>query len=352
MLIVRTPLRISFFGGGTDHPLWFRQHGGAVLSTTINKYIYLNMRRLPSIFDFNYRIVWRIIEEVKEVGEIKHPVVREVMRNYFANIPKRFEISYNADLPSQSGLASSSAFTVALLQGLCADAGKLISNNELAREAINVEQNLLKETVGCQDQIATAYGGLNHIRFTKDGEFHVSPVPVSMERRSELEQHLMLFFTKFQRSANEIEIAKLKNYDSKQASLHRMAGMADEGQGLILSNREPMDRFGALLDEAWQLKRDLSTSVSSSDIDGAYKAAMEAGASGGKLLGAGGGGFLLFIVKPAWRKKVRQALSSLVEVPVKLESRGSHLALYDPTLDNFDNGLPVHEAAKSRVGVA
>ncbi len=346
MLIVRTPLRISFFGGGTDHPLWYRQNGGAVLSTTINKYIYLNMRRLPSIFDFNYRIVWRIIEEVKDVAEINHPVVREVMRNYFTDIPKRFEIVYNADLPSRSGLGSSSAFTVALLQGLWADRGKLISCQELAREAIHVEQNLLREKVGCQDQIAAAYGGLNRTDFLKDGNFRVSPLPLSSDRKHELESHMMLFFTRFQRSASEIETTKINNFSNKHSSLQRMAAMVDEGQSILLNRNEPMDRFGALMHEGWQLKRNLSSSVSSEAIDEAYEAAMAAGASGGKLLGAGGGGFLLFIVKPSHQKKVREALSSLAEVSVQMENRGSHLALFDPKLDEIaEDELPAEAVA-------
>ena len=333
MVIVRTPLRVSFLGGGTDHPTWFRQHGGAVLSTTINKYVYLQMRKLPSIFDHNYRVVWSKVEQVKDVSEIDHPVVREVLRNYFPDAPKRFEIVYNADLPARSGLASSSAFTVALLQGLWAQQGKLISQAELAREAIYVEQELLKEPVGCQDQIAVANGGLNRIDFLHDGTFHITPLPLPAVKREALESHMMLFFTRFQRSAGAIEATKIQNYEKKQKNLFRMTELVDEGQDVLLDPNAPISRFGALLHEGWKMKRDLSGSVSNNDIDEAYEAAMAAGASGGKLLGAGGGGFMLFIVKPALQNKVRQALSNLVEVPVKMESRGSHLALYDPDMD-------------------
>ncbi|MFY9289054.1 MAG: kinase [Alphaproteobacteria bacterium] len=333
MVIIRTPLRISFLGGGTDHPSWFRQHGGAVLSTTINKYIYLQIRKLPSIFDFNYRVVWRMVEQVAEVDDIQHPVVREVLRHYAPSTLPRLEIAYNADLPSRSGLGSSSAFTVALLQGLAAQQGKIISHPELAREAIFVEQELLKEPVGCQDQIAVAHGGLNRIDFMHDGKFRIMPMPLPAGKREALESHMMLFFTRFERSAGMIEATKVQNYDKKHKELVRLSEIVDEGQNILLNPNEPISRFGAMLHEGWKLKRSLSDSVSNSEIDMAYEAAMEAGATGGKLLGAGGGGFMLFIVKPALQDKVRRALSQFVEVPIRLEDRGSHIALFDPELD-------------------
>lgn len=336
MVIVRTPLRISFLGGGTDHPIWFRQHGGCVLSTTINKYVYLQMRKLPSIFDHNYRVVWRIVEQATEIGDIEHPVVREVLRNYFPEVPKRFEIIYNADLPSRSGLGSSSAFTVALLQGLWAQQRRLISHADLASEAIYVEQELLKEPVGCQDQIAVAHGGLNRIDFKRDGKFEVMPLPLNVEKKEMLESHMMLFFTRFQRSAGVIEATKIQNFDKKQDNLHRMAELVEEGQKILLDPDAPIEDFGALLHEGWQMKRDLSSAVSNSDIDIAYNAAMQAGASGGKLLGAGGGGFMLFLVQPEYQDNVREALRDLVEVPVRMESRGSHIALFDPEMDAVD----------------
>ncbi|MBV8061206.1 MAG: kinase [Alphaproteobacteria bacterium] len=333
MVIVRTPLRISFFGGGTDHPTWFREHGGAVLSTSINKYVYLQMRRLPSIFSFNYRVSWRMLEEVKTVAEIQHPVVREVLGNYFKKTPPRFEIVYNADLPGRSGLGSSSAFTVALLQGLWAQYGRLISNYDLALEAMHVEQDLLKEAVGCQDQVAVSVGGLNRIDFLQNGPFRVTPLPLMNKRREELESHMMLFFTHYQRSASAVETDKLRNFAKKQANLHRMREMVDEGQNILLNPNASISEFGKLMHEGWCLKRDLSSAVSSSDIDDAYEAAMKAGASGGKLLGAGGGGFLLFMVEPERQKAVRDALPQLVQVPIKMETRGSHLAMFEQGLD-------------------
>ncbi len=333
MVIIRTPLRISFLGGGTDHPIWFREHGGAVLSTSINKYIYLQIRQLPSIYSFNFRIVWRIIEEIEEIKDIKHPVVREVLRHYFPDVPKRFEISYNADLPSRSGLGSSSAFTVAFLQGLWAQQGRLISQPELAHEAIHVEQDLLKEPVGCQDQVAVAHGGLNRIDFSQDATFRLTPLPLPLGRKEALESHMMFFFTHFEREAGTIEASKIRNFDKKSRHLFRMQHLVDEGQALLLNPNEPISRFGELLNEGWKLKRDLSETVSNYDIDQAYEAAMAAGASGGKLLGAGGGGFLLFIVKPELQPKVREALRNMIEVPIRFEHRGSHIALFDPEFD-------------------
>ncbi len=334
MVIIRTPLRISFLGGGTDHPAWIKEHGGAVLSASINKYVYLQIRNLPSIYQFNFRVVWRIIEQVGGIDEIEHPVVREVLRHYFPHAPKRFEIAYNADLPSRTGLGSSSAFTVAMLQGLYAQQGQLISQAELAREAMRVEQDLLKEPVGCQDQVAVACGGLNRIDFIQDGSFRVVPLPLTATKRDALEQHLMLFFTHFDHDAGTIESSKLKNFGKKQSNLRRMQEMVDEGQAGLLSAADSISRFGNLLDEGWKLKRDLSDLVSNSEIDQAYQAAISAGASGGKLLGAGGGGFLLFIVEPHLQPKVREALKHMVEVPIRFEYRGSHIALYDPELDS------------------
>ncbi len=351
MIITRTPLRVSFLGGGTDHPTWFKENGGAVISTSINKYVYLNMRRLPSIFDFNQRIVWRIIEEVSEIEDIKHPVVRAVLGHYFPEADKRFEIVYNADLPSRSGLGSSSAFTVAFLQALWAQQGKLISQADLAREAMFVEQELLKEPVGCQDQVAVTYGGLNRIDFLPDGTVRVAPLPLSAQKKEALESHMMLFFTHFERSAGAIEASKIENFAKKQRNLARMQEMVDEGQRLLLNPGEPISSFGALLNEGWKLKRDLSDQVSNNDIDDAYEAAVAAGASGGKLLGAGGGGFLLFIVKPDLQQKVRDALKGLVEVPIRIEDRGSHLALYDPDMDSAVTDIRTVHSLERRKGM-
>ena len=331
MVIVRTPLRVSFFGGGTDHPSWFRDHGGAVLSTSINKYIYIQMRQLPSIFDFNYRIVWSKVELVKEIHEIEHPVVRAALQHFW-NEERGLEMVYNSDLPSRSGLGSSSAFTVSLLQAMWAQKGKLISKRELASLAIRVEQELLKEPVGCQDQVAVAYGGLNRIEFRQNGDYQVFPIPLARSRKEDLESHMMMFFTGFIRSAGAIEEQKMKNLHAKEKTLVAMQEMVPVAEELLMNMNEPITRFGELMNETWRLKRSLSNAVSSNAIDEVYEAAMKAGASGGKLLGAGGGGFFLFIVEPAYQDAVRKALNGVVEVPFCMETEGSRIAMFDPDL--------------------
>jgi D-glycero-alpha-D-manno-heptose-7-phosphate kinase len=333
MIIVRAPLRVSFFGGGTDHPSWFRRpEPGAVLSTTIDKYIYIQLRRLPAVFDFNYRVVWRMVEQVATLDEIQHPIVREVLRHYAADADCGYEVVYNADLPARSGLGSSSSFTVAMLHAFLANQSRLVTKSFLAREAIRLEQDILGEPVGCQDQVAAAYGGLSRIDFSAEGGPTVSPVTVSPARKAALEQHLMLFFTHFTRSASDIEARKIESFDSKTAEMRRLHAQVAEGERLLLSETTPIAEFGGLLHEAWEKKRTLAASVSNPDIDQAYAAARAAGAIGGKLLGAGGGGFLLFLVPPARQDGVRQALGGLTHVPISMESAGSSVVLHAPEL--------------------
>lgn len=348
MVIVKTPLRMSFFGGGTDHPSWFLEHGGSVISTSINKYIYLQMRRIYQIFEFNYRVLWSKIEMVKEPSEIEHPVVRAVLENFWQE-RRGLEIVYNADLPAGSGLGSSSAFTTAILQGLWAEKGKFISKCELAELAIKVEQDLLKEPVGCQDQIAVSYGGCNRIDFLKNGGFRVTPMPLSLSRREEFEENLMMFFTNFTRQAGKIEQEKMKDLDQKEKTLLRMQEMVPEAEKLILSSTTPFSEVGELMDESWRLKRSLAGTVSNSQIDEVYEAGLAAGASGGKLLGAGGGGFLVFVVPPEYRKNVRNALSGLVEVPVRFDQEGSKIAMFERDLgiDDADARIIPLSAARA-----
>lgn len=333
MVIVKTPLRMSFFGGGTDHPSWFRENGGAVLSTSIDKYIYLQMRRLPKIFDFNYRVAWSKIEQVQEPSEIQHPVVRAVLQEYWKE-NRGLEIVYNADLPARSGLGSSSAFTVSILQGLWAEQGKIISKRELSDLAIHVEQELLKELVGCQDQIAVAYGGCNRIDFLPGGGYRVTPVPLSRKRRDEMESNMMMFFTGFTRDAGNVEKEKMTGISgNKEKNLRRLHELVPVAEKILLTPEEPMESFGELLNETWQLKRSLAGAVSNTHIDNIYDAAMSAGASGGKLLGAGGGGFFVFMVEPQYRKAVREALKGLEEVPVRMDLDGSRIAMYEPCVE-------------------
>ena len=329
MILVKTPLRISFFGGGTDHPVWFRENGGAVLSTTIDKYVYLQMRRVYQIFDYNYSVVWSKLEKVKESKDIEHPVVREVLRKYWKD-QRGLEFIYNADLPARSGLGSSSAFTVALLQGLWAELGKIASKHELATLAIDVEQNLLHEPVGCQDQVAVAYGGLNKVNFHKEKIFDVNVMPTSYTRKTQLESSMMLFFTGFTRDAGSVEQDKMSNLNQKSRSLNRIHTMVSEAEEILLNESNDLNLFGELLDEGWKLKRSLSNQVSNSKIDDIYQAAKESGATGGKLLGAGGGGFLLFYVRPEHKENVRERLRGITEVPIKFESEGSKIMMFEP----------------------
>jgi D-glycero-alpha-D-manno-heptose-7-phosphate kinase len=333
MIIVRTPLRVSFFGGGTDHPRWFETgEKGAVVSTTIDKYVYVQLRRLPAVFDFNYRVAWGMLEEVSSINDIRHPVVREVLKAYAPEGDSGYEVIYNADLPSKTGLGSSSAFTVSFLHAFFANLGRLCPKSLLAREATHVEQDLLKESVGCQDQVAAAYGGLNRIEFDSGRKHTVTPLPITIARRAELESSLMLFFTGFTRSADEMEKKKLAKFAERKAELRAIYDMASEGSSILQDSRRPLTEFGNLLHLAWMEKRKLDECVSTQFIDAAYEAARNAGALGGKLLGAGGGGFLLLFVPPAAQQAVRAALSKLTYVPFSMEREGTSIVLYNPDL--------------------
>ncbi len=326
MVISRTPFRISFFGGGTDYPAWYRKHGGAVLSTTINKYCYINARFLPPFFGFKYRIAWSRIENCKSIDRIIHPAVREVLR--FTKIPYGLEIHHDGDLPARSGLGSSSAFTVGLLHALYALQGHMPSKQKLAEESIYLEQKVLRETVGSQDQTQAAYGGLNLITFHKNGEITVKPVTISSKRIEELESHLMLFYTGIVRNASDIAKTFVLNIKQKEKQLFVMREMV--GQALnILNSKQDIDNFGKLLHETWILKRSVSSSVSTPFIDKIYLEALSAGALGGKIIGAGGGGFLLLFVPPARQAKVRKEFKKLIYVPIKFEHEGSQIIFFD-----------------------
>jgi D-glycero-alpha-D-manno-heptose-7-phosphate kinase len=328
VIITKTPFRVSFFGGGTDYPPWFREHGGSVLATTIDKYCYISLRQLPSFFEHRHRVVYSRIETVKEVGEIQHPAVRAVFN--WADVRQGLELHHDGDLPARSGLGSSSSFTVGLVQAIRALEGRYTSKNELARAAIHIEQDLIGENVGCQDQISAAFGGLNRIDFLTTGDFVVTPVILDQERREGLQNHLMLFFTGFTRIASDVAKAQIDNMPNKQVELKRMHRMVDDAHRILMERSTPLDTLGELLDEAWRYKRSLSERVSTSEIDSMYQAAMDAGATGGKLLGAGGGGFLLIFARPEVQPKVRAAMCKLIYVPFEFESGGSTVVLYQP----------------------
>jgi len=332
MIINRTPFRISFFGGGTDYPSWYLNHGGCVLSTSIDKYCYITCRVLPPFFEHRLRIVYSKMEQCGHYSEIKHPAVREILR--FLNIDQSLEIHHDGDLPARSGMGSSSSFTVGLLHALYAHLGIMPSKMRLASESVHIEQNMIKETVGSQDQVCVAYGGLNLIKFSTSGEIDVQPVTLSVERTKELNSHLMLFYTGIRRTASNVAQGYVNNLDDKYELLKKMQKMAVQGLGILKSGSDICE-FGQLLHQAWMLKRDLSSDVSNHIVDGLYERALEAGAIGGKITGAGGGGFLLLFVRPSEQKKVREALSEKIHVPFRFESSGSQIIFYEPEREDY-----------------
>ena len=328
MIITRTPFRVSFFGGGTDYPAWYQQHGGEVLSTTIDKYCYITCRHLPPFFEHKHRIVYSVIENVQHWDQIKHPAVRAVLG--WANCSKGLEIHHDGDLPARSGLGSSSSFTVGLLHAIAALKGSYVSKEQLTKDALHIEQNVIGESVGSQDQIAAAYGGFNRIEFLRSGNFSVSPVVLKKTRHKEFQRHLMLFFTGFSRIASEVAKAQIANLGQREAELKRMHQMVDEATRILQSTTRPIEEFGDLLHESWMLKRGLSDKVSTPEVDQLYAAARDAGAIGGKLLGAGGGGFMLLFARPEHQARIKEALKHLVHVPFAFDDSGSRVMLYQP----------------------
>ena len=325
MIITRTPFRISFFGGGSDYREWYIRHGGMVLSSTINRYCYLSVRRLPPFFPYKHRIVWSQTELVKEVKQILHPAVRGCME--FLNLGEEgIEITHSADLPARSGLGSSSAFTVGLINALNAVRAVPVTKKIIAGQAIHVEREVLKETVGIQDQIACAYGGLNLIKIQNDGTYDVYPVEIDDTRLREFQAHFMLFFTGLQRHASEIAAAQVSNFERREAELRDIVRLVGRAHAVLLAGGK-LDDFGALLHHGWLLKRSLAEEVSNSHIDELYARARDAGAIGGKVLGAGGGGFMAFFVKPEEQPAVRAELSDLLEVPFEFEDFGTEVLL-------------------------
>lgn len=344
MIICRTPFRISFFGGGTDYPAWYRSHGGAVLATTIDKYCYLTCRYLPPFFEHRFRVVWSEIENRQSVQEIGHPAVREVL--LYLNMERGVEIHHDGDLPARSGMGSSSAFVVGLLHALYALKGYMPSKRELALESIYIEQERLKEIVGSQDQVLAAYGGFNYITFPPDGEISIRPVTIPQERQKELNDHLMLFYTGIKRTASHIAESYVLAVDERRSQLHIMKDLVEESLSILNTGRD-MSAFGKLLHEAWQAKRSLSVHISNSQVDEIYKQAISAGAIGGKLIGAGGGGFMLLFVPPSKQNRVREQLNKLIYVPFKFEPSGSQIIFFDPEADYL-----AEEEARAKQSIA
>lgn len=327
MIISKTPFRISFFGGGTDYPVWYQENSGAVLSTSIDKYCYISVRYLPPFFEHKHRIVYSFIENVKNVSEIRHPVVKALLKLF--KIDKGVEVHHDGDLPAHAGLGSSSAFTVGMLNSLYALKGKIVSKAELAKQAIYVEREILKENVGSQDQIAVACGGFNKIIFQNDHNFKIEPVTLSGARLNQLQSHLMLVFTGLSRFASQIAGEQINNISNRKKELQAIQEMVDRAV-VILNKNGDIANFGKLLHEGWQIKKRLSSKISNPLIDSIYETALKKGAVGGKLLGAGGGGFMLLFVPPERRKKVKEGLKNLLEVKFAFENNGSQVIYYNP----------------------
>jgi len=328
MIITRTPYRVSFFGGGTDYPAWYRKEGGAVLSTTIDKYCYISARYFPPFFAEKHRIVWSHIETVTSVAEILHPAVREGLRYLGFDDTAGLEIHHQGDLPARSGIGSSSTFTVGLIKALMALRGQMIGKHDLALKAIDLEQRVLKENVGSQDQVAAAYGGINIIRFQPNDSIQVEPLTISYDRRCELESNLLLLYTGSSRLGGEIAASVIAKLDDKAAELRQLRRLVDQGAELLMGTGS-LDAFGQLLHEAWQIKRGIADGVTNSGVDGIYKTACDHGALGGKLLGAGSKGFMLFYVPREKQQAVMQALPHYLWVPVNFDWEGSTTIYYD-----------------------
>ena len=325
MIISKTPLRISFFGGGTDYPKWYLKYGGQVLSTSIDKYIYITCRYLPPFHEHKLRLVYSKIEKVKNSNELIHPSAKEVIN--FLKIKDGLEIHYDGDLPARSGIGSSSAFTVGLLSALYAYKGKMISKKQLALESIKIEQDIIKETVGSQDQVGTAFGGLNHIKFSRTGDISVNPIIISNDRLKKLENNIMLFYTGTVRTAEKIAKSVVNNFAIKKNYLERIHNMVDESINIL--KKGDLNDFGRLLNESWYLKKKLSNRVTNKNIDEIYKIAKKAGALGGKVTGAGGGGFIMFYIQNKNQPLLKKKLSKLLHVPFKFEKNGNQIIYYN-----------------------
>ena len=328
MIITKTPFRMSFFGGGTDMESYFKENGGAVLSTTFDKYCYVNVRHLPRFFNYSTELSYSKTERVTEVDDIQHPAIRNAMK-----MLDMYEIrlTYEADLPARSGLGTSSSFAVGMLNAFYALKGKYANKKKLADEAIYLERVLCNEVGGWQDQIAASYGGFNRINFNADG-YEVLPTIISPERKKQLNNNLMMFFTGFTRFSSEVQKANAVGSSEKKAHLKEMYKLVDEAERILTDKNADLDDFGRLLDYTWKLKRQTGAAISTDSIDGLYARGIAAGALGGKLLGAGGGGFLLFYVQPEKQNAVRKAMKDLMYIPFEFENVGTRVIHYTPEL--------------------
>lgn len=337
MIISRTPHRISFFGGGTDYPPYYLEHGGKVLGTAIDKYCYINVRKFPPFFEHKHRIVYSKFENINELHEIQHPSVRETLK--YLKTDYGISIHHDGDIPARSGMGSSSAFTVGLLNSMMALDGQMISKKELANKAIHIEQKLIKENVGSQDQTFAAYGGLNLIEFTTTGEITVNPIIIKPERLQKFESKLLLVFTGLSRLSSEIADEQVKNTKKNLDDLHKMKQLVDDAHAILTNPQKDLLEFGEMLNETWKLKRGLSSKIATDEIDEMYDLALKNGAVGGKLLGAGGGGFMLFYVTQKLRHKVIAALHNYLHIPFKFDFDGSKIIFYDPNYNGKETRM-------------
>lgn len=326
MIITKTPFRMSFFGGGTDMPAFFNEHGGAVISTTFDKFCYVNVRHMPPFHPYISELVHNRFERVNNIEDIEHPLIRECMRLHDIH---EIRLTYEGDLPARTGLGTSSTFAVGMLNAFCALKGKMMSHRQLAEEAILVERDILKEHGGWQDQIAAAYGGLNRIDF-HDNHFSVHPIIISPERKQELDENLLLFYTGIQRFSSEIQADTFAKPVDKTQQLKDMLALVDEAEKVLTDRNTPLAEFGRMLDETWKLKRGTGAKVSNGSIDELYAKAIKAGALGGKLLGAGGGGFLLFYCEKEHQPALLKAMGELMVVPFHFENEGAQVLYYSP----------------------
>lgn len=326
MIITKTPFRMSFFGGGTDMPSFFNENGGAVISTTFDKYCYVNVRHLPPFMPYYSELVYSKIERINNIDDIVHPLIRECMRLHDIH---EIRLTYEGDLPARTGLGTSSTFAVGMLNAFCALKGKMMSKAQLAKEAIQVERDILKEHGGWQDQVAAAFGGLNRIDF-KDNEFKVSPIIIHPDRKNQLNDSLLLFYTGVTRFSSEVQKDTFSDPEAKKAQLKEMLSLVDEAQSILEDKNADLNDFGRMLDHTWKLKRGTGSKVSNNSIDALYERGIKAGALGGKLLGAGGGGFLLFYAEPDKRKAVIDAFDELMHVPFRFENEGTSIVHYNP----------------------
>lgn len=326
MIITKTPFRMSFFGGGTDMESFFMENGGAVLSTTFDKYCYVNVRHLPRFFDYSTELSYAKIERVTDVNDIQHPAIREAMKMLDMH---EIRLTYEADLPARSGLGTSSSFAVGMINAFYALKGKYADKKKLADAAIYLERELCKEAGGWQDQIAASYGGFNRINFNSDG-YEVLPLIINPERKRQLNNNLMMFFTGLTRFSSDVQKANASNKADKVNQLKEMLALVDEAEKVLVDKQSDLDEFGRLLDHTWRIKRKTGNTVSTNSIDELYDKGLKAGALGGKLLGAGGGGFLVFYVEPDKQEKVKKAMEDLLYIPFEFEDGGTRVIHYSP----------------------